>query len=58
MQLNYFCTSIPILPDTGVECLSPVFFFIIVIGFVFIVLLNEKYRYMAEWLLKKLNKWF
>ncbi len=58
MQIDYACASIPILPDTGVECLAPLFFFIIFIGFVFIVVMSEKYRYMAEWLLKMFDGWF
>ena len=58
MQIDYACASIPILADTGVECLSQLFSLIFIVGFLLIVVMSEKYRYMAEWLLKKLDGWF
>ena len=57
-KFDYFCTSIPFLPDFGVQCLSQLFMLIFVIGFIFIVLESKKYSYMMEWIIKKLDGWF
>lgn len=58
MCFDYYCTSIAIVPDTKVGCLSQVFFLIFIAGFSFIVLMNKKYRFMTEWLIHKLSNWF
>ena len=58
ISFDYLCTSVPIIPDTGVECLAQVLFLVIIAGFATIVLLNKKYWFMSEWLIDRFNNWF
>lgn len=58
MSFEYFCRAVPVVPDTVAGCLAPVAFIIIYLGFVFIVLLNKKYRYLFKWFDDKFGKWY
>lgn len=58
ISADYFCVSIPFIPDDLVGCLNQVVFLFILVGFLIIVVGSKKYRYMYEWFDKKFGDWF
>jgi len=57
MSLDYFCNSIEYIPDAD-GCINTLVFFILLIGFVFIVLFSKKYKYLMEYFEDKFGHWF
>lgn len=46
-----------LLPSVN-ECINILLFVIIFFGFILIVLKNNKYQYISEYLLNKFSRWF
>jgi len=58
MFFDYYCASIPVVPDTKVGCLAQLFSLVLLVGFFIIVMMNKRYRHITEWLMNKLSNWF
>jgi hypothetical protein len=57
MSLDYFCVSMELLPDTD-GCINALIFFILFIGFAFLVLGSKKYSHLMEYFEKKFGDWY
>ncbi len=58
MDFGLFCVSIKYIGDTPSQCLNQLLFLIIWAGFLVIVLLSKKYKFMMDWFMHKFGDFF
>ncbi|QOY53202.1 hypothetical protein [Candidatus Sulfurimonas baltica] len=56
MQLDYYC-QFELLPDAD-GCVNVLLFLVLVFGFIHIVLINKKYKFMLDYFMDRFGKYF